>query len=481
VPSLVLQQQREAAMAAADEEAPLVEAEEEAAAAPPPPPSAGGARRQSSSPVRGLVASARGQGTVERRAQQHQAAALTPPELGRGAAGPTPARSTPVLGSGGAANNPQRQAQLDALRAVLARKPEPVALLMPRRPPGAVEGVGLHGTPVLVAPAEGAALTPGGGHNAAPGAGGAGPSPASALARGGARAPANTPAVGLAYPSGGAAGSAAAWAAAAGGTGTGGGGYGLPPPVVNGGGAGAAGAAGAAATFAAPPAYGGGGGHVTPRLGMAPVVAPVELPRLTPATAAALARSQQGRLSGGQQQQQQQQAAGAAGADAAAAAAGAAPRSRTRPLLPIENLLDFRSQPCGEGRFQYTHDATGFCFRMGPAPPESPSSRAAAAGGDGEEGEEGGDGGAEEEEVEFVPVRLGLAAATLPDFLREAMTFGVSQKATFVRLLLEALREATEHGQGQQQENAAAAAPPASAAKAAARSPLPAAAAAGRA
>lgn len=120
-------------------------------------------------------------------------------------------------------------------------------------------------------------------------------------------------------------------------------------------------------------------------------------------------------------------------------------RSPLSPSAPLGLLLDFAVAPCADNPccFVYTHAATGFSFRMGPAPPEaaddvtSPAEAAdpmdtdaadangaaaegaAAAAGDNagvaqNEDEEGGCC----EEVQYLPLALGSAEEALPEFFK---------------------------------------------------------------
>lgn len=125
----------------------------------------------------------------------------------------------------------------------------------------------------------------------------------------------------------------------------------------------------------------------------------------------------------------------------AAATPGAAKRT-----LPLQYLLDIQATPAGADRpadtFLYFHPPTGFRFELGPAPPASTSTAPMDVDGDEEEG-----GASREQEMAFCPVDLGAAAAALPAFLKEDITFGASQKGKFVFRLMEALNKAATGAQ----------------------------------
>lgn len=80
--------------------------------------------------------------------------------------------------------------------------------------------------------------------------------------------------------------------------------------------------------------------------------------------------------------------------------------------MPLQYLCNLNAKVLANRNIQYTHAATGFTFQMGPA---TSHTTMMADSGD-EEDEDGWMGG--EEEVSFVPIKLGAAADVLPGFLQ---------------------------------------------------------------
>lgn len=90
------------------------------------------------------------------------------------------------------------------------------------------------------------------------------------------------------------------------------------------------------------------------------------------------------------------------------------------PSVPLAMLLDFHVTPSSEAnnQFVFRHAASGFSFRMGPAPKEDdPMDTEGDAAGRDAEGQ-ATDAGEGEEEVEYAPLELGAAEGLLPEYLK---------------------------------------------------------------
>jgi hypothetical protein len=94
--------------------------------------------------------------------------------------------------------------------------------------------------------------------------------------------------------------------------------------------------------------------------------------------------------------------------------------------VPLQLLTDFKNSAGSRPGFvAYTHPASGLQFELGPAPDP--------------EGFTMDSGSEEEEEIMFVPVRLGDTAAHLPEYLQEEITFPASGKTKLLCTLMDVL------------------------------------------